>query len=213
MLDNDSDGSDTDSPAPPDDTRQLARMLGGTSPIPLDENETQLDVDESFAQSEAISQATSTAFPGNTSKSVAAPRVGRTLTESSAADYDKTIKVKMLDAENFTTAWEDLVQLAPPPDHGLRSPIVHDLLREWTSDNAMHESLLGWMDRAIAGADPLDMPPLTVSSLNHQVRDGLAMHGQVYNLIIPQALRTAQTGHQLVVRAAGEQQTPQTQPF
>jgi hypothetical protein len=96
--------------------------------------------------------------------------------ESPSEADRRTINVKMLDGENFTTEWVDLPSLPPPPDHGLRSPIVAALLQQWTSDAAMHDSLLAWMDRIIRGADPETIPPLTISSLDHQVRDGFSMH-------------------------------------
>lgn len=89
----------------------------------------------------------------------------------------RMINVKMLDGENFVTEWDDLAPpLPPPPDHGLRSPIVATLLQQWTTDASMHDSLLSWMERIMNGADCETIPPLTISSLDHQVRDGFAMH-------------------------------------
>jgi hypothetical protein len=81
------------------------------------------------------------------------------------------------DGENFVTEWDDLTPpLPPPPDHGLRSPIVAALLQQWTSDASVHDALLSWLERILNGANPETVPPLTVSSLDHQVRDGFTMH-------------------------------------
>lgn len=89
----------------------------------------------------------------------------------------KSVNVRMLDEENYVSEWDDLAPpLPPPPDHGLRSPIVGALLQQWTSDGAMHDSLLSWMERIMNGADCETIPPLTISALDHQVRDGFAMH-------------------------------------
>ena len=88
----------------------------------------------------------------------------------------RTINVRMLDGENFVTDWTSLNQLPPAPDHGLRSPIVGTLLEQWTADRALHNSLLSWMERVMSGEDTSSVPPLTLSSLDHQVRDGFTMH-------------------------------------
>ena len=99
-------------------------------------------------------------------------------TTTSLDESDRhTINVRMLDGENFVTEWDELAPpLPPPPDHGLRSPIVMALLQQWTSDASMRESLLSWMERIMNGADCETIPPLTISSLDHQVRDGFVMH-------------------------------------
>jgi len=116
------------------------------------------------------------------SKAIQTPVLQNSDTENQAAESTdesdrRTINVKMLDGENFVTEWDDLAPpLPPPPDHGLRSPIVAALLQQWTSDASMHDSLLSWMDRIMSGADCETVPPLTISSLDHQVRDGFAMH-------------------------------------
>lgn len=94
-----------------------------------------------------------------------------------------TVNMNTHDGENFVTDWDRLVQLPPPPDHPLRSPIVGALLEHWTSDDAMHKSLISWMERVLDGADPDTVPPLTISCLDHQVRDGFTMH------VIPLLLR------------------------
>lgn len=96
----------------------------------------------------------------------------------------RMINVHMLDAENFVTAWDDMGPLPPPPDHSLHAPIVHSLLEQWTSDKAMQETLLKWLEGILdCSADLCHIPPLTISSLNHQVRDGFIMH------VIPLLLR------------------------
>lgn len=103
------------------------------------------------------------------------------------SDEHRTINVRMLDGENFVTEWDDLTSpLPPPPDHGLRSPIVSAVLEQWTDDQNLHQSLLSWMDRVMTG-DKLEdtVPPLTISSLDHQVRDGFIMH------VLPLLLRRA----------------------
>ena len=90
---------------------------------------------------------------------------------------ERMVNVKMLDAENFSTDWEELSPgLPPPPDHDLRSPIVAALLQQWTSDPAKHDSLISWMERSMREIDPEMIPPLTLSSLDYQSRDGFAMH-------------------------------------
>lgn len=105
---------------------------------------------------------------------------------SSSPDH-QTINVRMLDGENFVTEWTELTPpLPPPPDHGLRSPIVNVVLEQWTADRGLHESLLAWMDRVMTGNDlESSVPPLTISSLDHQVRDGFVMH------VLPLLLRRA----------------------
>ena len=86
------------------------------------------------------------------------------------------VHVKMLDGENFVTEWDDLTPpLAPPPDHGLRSPIVLDLLSQWTHDTSMQSELMIWMDQVLSGGS-IPSVPLDITSLDHQVRDGFTMH-------------------------------------
>jgi len=102
-------------------------------------------------------------------------------------DERQTINVRMLNGENFVTEWGDLTApLPPPPDHGLRSPIIDAVLDQWTDDQSLHDSLLAWMERVMTG-DNLEetVPPLTISSLDHQVRDGFVMH------LLPLLLRRA----------------------
>ena len=91
----------------------------------------------------------------------------------------------LLDGENFITSWDALKTLPPPPDHSLQSPIVSAVLEQWTQDRSLHESLLSWMDNVMKGDDLEDLPPLTISSLDHQVRDGFTMH------VLPHLLRRA----------------------
>jgi hypothetical protein len=99
---------------------------------------------------------------------------------------ERLINVHMLDAENFETDWSDLVpSLPPPPDHGLRSPIVQTVLEAWTPDTNLHEALMLWIENILGGASPHDIPPLAISNLDHQVRDGLTMH------VLPLLLRRA----------------------
>lgn len=98
----------------------------------------------------------------------------------------RTINVRMLDGENFVTEWTDLIPpLPPPPDHVLRSPIVTTVLEQWSGDPILHDSLFEWMDQVLNGRDPIEIPPLTLSSLGHQVRDGFILH------VLPLLLRRA----------------------
>jgi hypothetical protein len=106
--------------------------------------------------------------------------------EDSPSDENRMVNVRMLDGENFVTDWDILTPpLPPPPDHGLRSPIVGAVLEQWTTDRALHESLAAWIDRVMSGHDIEAVPPLTISSLDHQVRDGFTMH------VLPLLLRRA----------------------
>jgi hypothetical protein len=110
----------------------------------------------------------------------------RTETSSSSSPDHRVINVRMLDGENFVTDWDDLrPSLPPPPDHGLYSPIVNAVLELWTEDRTLHESLTTWMEQVMKGADLQSLPPLTISSLDHQVRDGFTMH------VLPLLLRRA----------------------
>jgi len=98
-------------------------------------------------------------------------------TNESFCQQQHTVNVKMIDSENFVTEWSDLVPpLPPPPDHGLRSPIVDTILDQWTDDPETKESLTSWMESIIAGANPELVPPLKLSGLTHQIRDGFVMH-------------------------------------
>jgi hypothetical protein len=104
-------------------------------------------------------------------------QVAKCTSNSPGISDRRTINVQMLDGENFVTEWDDLAPpLPPPPDHGLRSPIVATLLQQWTSDASLHDALLSWLERILNGANPETVPPLTISSLDHQIRDGFTMH-------------------------------------
>jgi len=97
----------------------------------------------------------------------------------------RTVNVRMLDGENFVTDWDDLRALPPPPDHSLQAPIVFAVLEQWTPDRSLHESLFSWMDNVMKGDNLEDLPPLTLQTLDHQVRDGFTMH------VLPHLLRRA----------------------
>jgi hypothetical protein len=104
--------------------------------------------------------------------------------ESPGNKEERTVNVRMLDGENFVTDWNALTPpLPPPPDHELDSPIVSAVLEQWTDDNRLHESLITWIDEILNGGDVDSIPPLTISNVDHQVRDGMAMH------ILPLLLR------------------------
>lgn len=79
--------------------------------------------------------------------------------------------------DNFTTEWADLSPALnpPPPEHGLRSPVVTSVLNQWTNDRALHNSLMRWMERVLT-EDSLDVPPLTIPGLDQPLRDGFTTH-------------------------------------
>lgn len=135
-------------------------------------------------------------IPGSTMKSEQPPPVKKE-PPSTPSDEHRTINVRMLDGENFVTEWDDLTQpLPPPPDHGLRSPIVQAVLEQWTDDPGLHNSLLAWIERVMTGDNLEDLvPPLTISSLDHQVRDGFTMH------VLPILLRRADIHVSVQMRA------------
>jgi hypothetical protein len=115
-----------------------------------------------------------------------APVVGIPANESPGNKDQRTVNVRMLDGENFVTDWTDLSPpLPPPPDHGLRAPIVAAVLEQWSTDGSLHESLLDWMDQVLSGRGSDSIPPLTLSNVDHQVRDGFIMH------VLPLLLRRA----------------------
>jgi len=104
---------------------------------------------------------------------------------SSPNSTHRTVNVRMLNGENFVTEWDDMRTLPPPPDHSLQSPIVSAVLEQWTPERSLHESLFSWMDNVMKSDNLEDLPPLTISSLDHQVRDGFTMH------VLPHLLRRA----------------------
>lgn len=108
---------------------------------------------------------------------------------------EKMINVRMLDGENFVTEWNKLGPLPPPPDHDLHSPIVTALLSQWTDDCLTREALISWMEKLIEGVDPNSVPPLKLSSLDHQVRDGFTMH------VLPLLLRRSDLYLEVTSRA------------
>ena len=111
-------------------------------------------------------------------------------------EKDKSmVHVRMLDAENFITDWNALGPLPPPPDHELRSPIVSELLSQWTTDKSTQGSLISWMDKVMEGEDPEMIQPLQISSLNHEIREGFVMH------ILPLLLRRSDIHVELSSRA------------
>ena len=113
---------------------------------------------------------------------------------STANSDEKMINVRM-NAENFVTEWDKLGALPPPPDHDLRSPIVSDLLSQWTTDTETQESLLVWVEKIVHGQEPTNIPPLQLSGLDHQVRDGFTMH------ILPFLLRRSDIHVEVTTRA------------
>lgn len=118
-----------------------------------------------------------------------------TSTPSTPDSFNRTVNVRMLDAENFVTGWYDLETLPPPPDHDLHSPIVSAVLEQWTQDHSLHESLMSWIENVMRGDNLEGLPPLTISSLDHQVRDGFSMH------VLPHLLRRADIHVAVMTRA------------
>ncbi len=101
----------------------------------------------------------------------------QTLDEALDGQDERPVNSFTLEEENYTTEWDELSPpLPPPPDHGLRSPIVATVLEQWTKDPNLHHSLISWMEHILSGGDPAAVPPLTLSKLDHQVRDGFTMH-------------------------------------
>jgi hypothetical protein len=104
------------------------------------------------------------------------------------------VDAQMLDSENFISDWVDLTPPLPnPPDHDLESPIVAAVLELWTSDRALHETLLDWIDQVLSGSDIDTIPPLTLSSLDNQARDGLLLHVLPFLLRRPDVLVNLKT--------------------
>jgi len=96
---------------------------------------------------------------------------------------ENMIHVRMLDGENFVTEWDKLGPLPPPPEHNLHSPIVNAVLSQWTDDCSTRDALISWMEKLMGGEHPNSVPPLKLSSLDYQVRQGFTMH------ILPLLLR------------------------
>jgi hypothetical protein len=98
-------------------------------------------------------------------------RKGRPCDQEQATTSEKYFE------DNFVTDWDDLSSsITCPPDHELRSPIVASILESWSTDRNLHESLVAWMDHILNGGDPETIPPLTLSNLDLQVRDGFTVH-------------------------------------
>eukprot|EP00804_Cyclotella_cryptica_P018201 CCRYP_005950-RA/>CCRYP_005950-RA protein AED:0.01 eAED:0.01 QI:280/1/1/1/1/1/3/454/1446 len=95
--------------------------------------------------------------------------------ESEFADQ-RMINVRMIDGENFVTEWDVVSPLPPPPDHGLRSPIVDTILSRWTNDAATQSALIEWVESILDGSSPDAVPPLKIAGLDHQLKEGFIMH-------------------------------------
>jgi hypothetical protein len=104
------------------------------------------------------------------------PNIAQELSKSNSSDR-KMINVRMIDGENFTTEWSDLVDLPPPPDHDLHSPIVDAVIGKWSDDIETRSALLGWLEDILNGSKLVNtLPSLKLSGLDHQTRDGFVMH-------------------------------------
>lgn len=95
--------------------------------------------------------------------------------ESELTDQ-RMINVRMIDAENFVTEWDVVSPLPPPPDHGLRSPIVDTILSRWTDDAATQRALITWVESILEGSSPDAVPSLKIAGLDHQLKEGFIMH-------------------------------------
>jgi len=113
---------------------------------------------------------------------------------ASRKEIDDENNAHISNAENHVTNWHKLDPLPPPPDHDLRSPIVQDLLSQWTNDVYTHESLLSWIERVLQGQKILDVAPLQLSGLNKELRDGFFMH------VLPFLLRRSDINVEVTTR-------------
>ena len=70
-------------------------------------------------------------------------------------------------------SWVDVIEMESPPAHSLFSPVVNELLCQWTGDGAKKQALIEWMTRVLSGdvqefindqsfASP---PPIAASSI------------------------------------------------
>lgn len=117
------------------------------------------------------------------------------ISKASSDEENKMVHVHMLDSENFITDWNLLGPLPPPPDHDLHSPIVSEILQQWTAHKPTQDSLMKWIDNVMSGVDPNDVQPLQISSLTHQLRDAFSMH------ILPHLLRRSDIHVEVTTRA------------
>ena len=105
--------------------------------------------------------------------------IGQDLSNSISSEVtsdNRMVNVRMIDGENFTTEWGDLVPpLPPPPDHDLKSPIVDAILSKWTDDSNTQSALITWIEDILNGTSS-NTPSLKLSGLDHQIRDGFIMH-------------------------------------
>lgn len=114
---------------------------------------------------------------------------------SELASEQRMVNVRMIDGENFVTEWENVSALPPPPDHGLRSPIVDAILKRWTDDEGTRVALTNWVEGILNGADPESILPLKIAGLDHQIKDGFLMH------VLPLLLRRKDVHVQVTSRA------------
>jgi hypothetical protein len=126
------------------------------------------------------------------------PKIDQDVSKSTSSELTsdrKMINVRMIDGENFSTEWGDLVDLPPPPDHDLHSPIVDAILNKWSGDNDTRLALLQWIENILSGANIDAIPSLKLSGLDHQLRDGFVMH------VLPLLLRRKDVHMHLTSRA------------
>ena len=126
------------------------------------------------------------------------PNIDQNVSRSTSSEFTsdrKMINVRMIDGENFSTEWGDIVDLPPPPDHDLHSPIVNAVLNQWSENNETRLALIQWMENILTGANLETIPSLKLSGLDHQLRDGFMMH------ILPLLLRRKDVHVHLTSRA------------
>lgn len=94
--------------------------------------------------------------------------------ENEARSYVENKSDSANETDKF--GWKVLENFAPPPDHELRSPIVSAILSEWNSDKRTQIFLLEWIENMMTCPDPSNSPPLHISGLDDQLRNGFLMH-------------------------------------
>ena len=65
---------------------------------------------------------------------------------------------------DLVASWVDVDDLESPPVHSLYSPVINELLCQWTGDDAKKQALVEWMTRVLSG-DALDTPEARSSGM------------------------------------------------
>jgi hypothetical protein len=150
--------------------------IGISSTIKLDDPALERDLEE-YRQALIVSlEQDRTRARADSIASSEDPSIAQELSKSNSSER-KMINVRMIDGENFTTEWSDLLDLPPPPDHDLHSPIVDAVIDKWSDDIETRSALLGWLEDILNGSKlAKTVPSLKLSGLDHQTRDGFVMH-------------------------------------